>query len=72
MVEQLPEEVELLRRQLDLGLADLDLAAARVDDEVAVAQLGGLGIAALRRRPPDGATAAPDEPADEGICTFRG
>src|SRR5262245_22112389 len=33
VVEQLPEEVELLRRQLDLLLADLHLAPAGVDHE---------------------------------------
>ena len=32
MVEQLPEEVELLRRELDLLVTDVHLAAAGVDD----------------------------------------
>ena len=36
MVEQLPEKIELLRRQLDLLVADVHLAAARVDREIAV------------------------------------
>src|SRR5262245_2559683 len=52
MVEQLPEQVELLRRQLDLRVADLHLTAAGVDDELAVPQLGGLGLPPLRRRAP--------------------
>ena len=42
VVEQLPEEVELLRRELDLVVADEHLAAAGVDDEVAVADLVAL------------------------------
>src|SRR5581483_6622819 len=36
VVEQLPEEVELLRRELDLPVADAHLAPPRVDVEVAV------------------------------------
>ena len=36
MVEQLPEEVELLRRELDLLVADARLAATGVDAEVPV------------------------------------
>ena len=50
MVEQLPEEVELLRRELDLLLADVHLPPAGVDREVAVADDGALRQAALRRR----------------------
>src|SRR5262245_12740495 len=34
VVEQLPQEVELLRRELDLLVADVHLPAARVDDEL--------------------------------------
>src|SRR5947207_14601526 len=34
VIEQLPEQVELLRRELDLLLADADLAAAGVDAQV--------------------------------------
>src|SRR5215218_10692244 len=36
MVEELPEQVELLRRQLDLLVADLHLATSGVDAEIAV------------------------------------
>ena len=36
VVEQLPEQVELLRRELDLLVADARLAAAGVDAQVAV------------------------------------
>src|SRR5919201_278276 len=52
MVEQLPEQVELLRRELDLLLPDLHLAPACVDDEVAVLELRALAGGALRRRTP--------------------
>ena len=50
VVEQLPEQVELLRRELDLAVADHRLAAAGVDHEVAVANLLALVAAALGRR----------------------
>ena len=50
VVEQLPEEVELLRRELDLLVADHHLAAAGVDDEVAVADLVALLAAPVGRR----------------------
>ena len=36
VVEQLPEQVELLRRELDLVVADAHLAPAGVDRQVAV------------------------------------
>ena len=49
MVEQLPEQVELLRCELDLLLADARLAAARVDREVAVHEDGALALRALGR-----------------------
>src|SRR5688572_396821 len=39
VVEQLPEQVELLGRELDLLLADLHLAAAGVDRELTVMEL---------------------------------
>ena len=52
MVEQLPEKIELLGGELDLLIADVGLAAAGVDVEVAVADLRGLGSRACRRRPP--------------------
>ncbi len=50
MVEQLPQEVELLRRELHLGLPHAHLAPAGVDEQVAVADLLRLGPRALRRR----------------------
>src|ERR671935_1212084 len=36
VVEQLPEQVEFFRRELNLAVADLRLSAAGVDDEIAV------------------------------------
>src|SRR6266511_1919816 len=36
VVEKLPEQIEFLRRELDLLVSDLGLAATRVDVEVAV------------------------------------
>ena len=51
MVEQLPEEVELLRCELDLVVADEHLAAARVDDQLAVAELVALVDPPIGRRP---------------------
>src|SRR5437868_8038467 len=50
VVEQLPEQIELLRCELDLRLADLRLAPARVDDEVAVPEDRALPVDAVRRR----------------------
>src|SRR5436305_4568401 len=50
VVEQLPEEVELLRRELDLLVADVHLAAAGVDQQVAVAERRALEILAVGRR----------------------
>ena len=61
MVEELPEEVELLRRQLDLVLADVDFAAARVDLQVAVLELSALQVPALRRRPTEDGLHPSDE-----------
>ena len=61
VVEQLPEEVELLRREPDLLVADVHLALARVDREVAVLELLGLGAPALGRRPAEDALHARDE-----------
>ena len=52
VVEQLPEQVELLRRELDLLAADRRLAAAGVDAQVAVRDHLGLELAALRRGAP--------------------
>src|SRR5581483_7182651 len=50
VVEQLPEKVELLRRELDLLVADLRLAPAGVDGELAMADDGALAIRRRRRR----------------------
>src|SRR5512133_172127 len=47
MVEELPEQVELLGRQLDLLLTDVNFAPAGIHLEVAVANLGALRVAAL-------------------------
>src|SRR5207253_11076825 len=47
VVEQLPQEVELLRCELDLLLRDLDLAAAGVDVEVAVVDRLALALTPL-------------------------
>ena len=47
VVEQLPEQVELLRRELDLLAVDLHLAPAGVDLELAVGYLARLQLAAL-------------------------
>jgi hypothetical protein len=53
VVEQLPEEVELLGRELDLLLADPHLAPAGVDREVAVRQHLRLELLALGRGAPE-------------------
>src|SRR3954451_22723253 len=50
VVEQLPEEIELLRRELDLLVADLHLSTARIDDEVAVLDRLALPLLPLRCR----------------------
>src|SRR5262249_20915710 len=42
MVEELPEEVELLRRKTDLGIADMALAAAGIEDEGSVLERASL------------------------------
>src|SRR3954471_7527215 len=44
MVEQLPEEVELLRRELDLLVADARFAATGIDHEIAVLDDGALAL----------------------------
>src|SRR5581483_3848009 len=49
VVEQLPEEVELFRRELDLLVGDVHLAPAGVDVEVAVLDRLALAVAPLRR-----------------------
>ncbi len=50
MVEQLPEEVELLRREPDLRVADVALTAAGVEDELAVLERPSFAVAAVRSR----------------------
>ena len=49
MVEQLPQQVELLRRKLDLLVADVHLTPACVDVQVAVLDRLVLALAALGR-----------------------
>ncbi len=51
VIEELPEQVELLRRELHLDPVDRRLAAARIDAEVAVGDHLGLEIAPLGRGP---------------------
>src|SRR5438093_2553343 len=53
VVEQLPEQVELLRRQLDLLLDDPHLASAGVDRELPVLDDGALALAPRGRGPPE-------------------
>src|SRR3954471_13801633 len=48
VVEELPQQVELLRRELDLLVSDFPLATAGVDHEVAVAHDGALRFLSLR------------------------
>src|SRR5215218_2116147 len=50
VVEQLPEQIELLGSELDLLLADPDLPAAGVDDEVTVGKHVRLAVAPLGGR----------------------
>src|SRR5207237_2329847 len=52
VIEQLPQQIELLRRQLDLLVADARLAAAGVDDEIAVLDHRALALRMVRCRPP--------------------
>jgi len=49
VVEQLPEEVELLRGELHLDTVDGHFAASGIDDQVAVDDPLALGLAPLRR-----------------------
>src|SRR5262245_11141065 len=53
VVEELPQQVELLRCELDLLLSDANLAPAGVDHELAVSKLFALDLAALRRGTPE-------------------
>src|SRR5919201_195879 len=50
VVEELPEQVELLRRKLDLAIAQLHLAPPRVDRQAAVAEHARLALARVRFR----------------------
>jgi len=50
VVEELPEEVELLRGKLDVLPVRSHLATARVDEQLAVADLRRLGLPPLRSR----------------------
>src|SRR5215204_1398108 len=50
VIEQLPEQVELLWRELDVLPVDLHLTPARVDQQGAVPDLRRLRLAALRGR----------------------
>src|SRR6266542_3171178 len=61
VVEQLPEQVELLRRELHFLVADAYLAATCVDDQIAVPDLGRRQILAVRRRPAQDGLHARDE-----------
>src|SRR5437763_4533154 len=61
VVEQLPEEVELLRRELDLLVAHVHLPPAGVDAQVAVPDLRALPRLPRRRRPPQDRLHAGDE-----------
>src|SRR5947208_16741381 len=49
VIEQLPQQVELLRRELDFLVPHLDLAPAGVDHELAVLQRRALGLLPLGR-----------------------
>ena len=61
MVEELPQQVELLRRELDLLVAHVHLTPARIDRELPVAQLVTFVAAALRDDAPQDALHACDE-----------
>jgi hypothetical protein len=61
VVQQLPEQVELLRRELDLLVADVHLAAAGVNDQVAVSELSALALLAGGRSPSEDRLHARDE-----------
>src|SRR5919201_2806562 len=53
VVQELPEKVELLRRELNLLVAHHDFAAARVDVQVSVLEGRALELAPFRIRPPE-------------------
>src|SRR6266446_6275004 len=61
MIEQLPEQVELLRRELDLLITDMHLTPARVDVQITVLNRLVLALAPLGR----GATEDRADPRDE-------
>jgi len=47
VVEELPQQVELLRGKLNLLVADLDLAPAGIDDEIPVREGRALRVLPL-------------------------
>ena len=61
VIQQLPEQVELLRRELDLVVADANLATPCVDVQVAVVHRLALALAALGRRAAEDRLDARDE-----------
>ena len=61
VVEQLPEEVELLGRELHVVPVDLHLAAAGVDEQLPVTDLRRLRLLPLRRRAAEDRLHAGDE-----------
>src|SRR6266566_339216 len=61
MVQKLPEQVELLRGELYLGLADMSLPTTRVDVKVSVPDLRRRGRRAGWRRPTENRLDARDE-----------
>ncbi len=56
MIEQLPQEVELLRGELDLLGADVHLTTAGIDVQVAVVERLALAIAPLEASRAAGST----------------
>ena len=61
MVEELPEQVELLRRELEVLLTDAGLATARIDLEVAVLDHGAFEVASFQAGAPKDRFHARDE-----------
>jgi hypothetical protein len=61
VVQELPEEIELLGGETDLLLADVHLALAGIDLEIAVFELFGLRAPALGSGPAENALHASDE-----------
>ncbi len=61
VVEQLPEEVEFLGRELNLLVADLYLSPPGVDHQVTMLQHGALGLLPFRRGAPEDGLHARDQ-----------